>query len=187
MKSSGRILGIVGLVLALAIAGSGCITTFAVYAIQDAGHWREIRPGNAEWAGYVPGAVYALQEDVFLADFKYYSHGPALAPGPDIRPRKRDPEWGGPTTAAEYRANPDAWPEMQALIPAGTRLKTIRLRKKVYATGDVESFVLFAEILEGPYAGDEVEITELSLHTGSGEWPLKPNPSLLKRVEESTD
>ena len=32
--------------------------------------------------------------------------------------------------------------------------------------------------------GETVEITELSLHVASGEWPLMPNYSLLKRVDE---
>lgn len=178
----------IALALVLTVSSSGCITTmFAVYAVQDAGHWREIRTGNAEWAGYVHGAVYQLQTDVFLADLKYYSHGLALAPGPDVRPRKRDPHWGGPATVREYRANPESWPGMQGIVDAGTRLRTTRLRKKVYAMGDVEAFVLYAEIMDGPYAGRTVEITELSLHTDRGKWPLKPNPSLLQLVEDSTD
>lgn len=73
---------------------------------------------------------------------------------------------------------------MDDTVDAGTRLRVTRMRKKTYAIGDVESFVVFAEILDGPHQGETVEITELSLHLDGEAWRLKPNEVLLKPVEE---
>jgi hypothetical protein len=160
----------------------GCI--MFVYGAYDAGVWREIRPAEPDWGGYEPDAVYELQQAVFLADFKYYSYGPALAPGKGVEPIKRDPEWGGPTTPEAYKQDPGKWPEMDDTVDAGTRLRVTRMRKKTYALGDVESHIVFAEIIDGPHEGETVEITELSVHLDCESWRLMPNQAILKPVEE---
>lgn len=162
------------------IACPGCV--MFMFGIPSPGRWHDIAPTDPEWGGYVYDAVYELPEAVFLADLKHYSYGPALAPDSEIRPRKRDPQWGGEMTVAEYKADPKLDPDIMGVVDAGTRLRATRIRKKVYAKHDVEHFVVYAVILDGPHAGETVEITELSLHVESGAWPLKPNELLLRRV-----
>lgn len=166
--------------LASSVTCPGCIIFLAGNPIP--GRWIEIAPGNPEWGGYVYDAAYDLQVDVFLADMKYNSHGPALAPGPELGSRKRDPMWGGPTAVAEYEANPEKWPKMTGVVHSGTRLRTTRMRKEVWSKNGPEPFVVYAEILDGPFAGEKVEITELSLHVECGAWPLKPDERLLTQI-----
>lgn len=166
--------------IAVSITCPGCIIFLAGNPIP--GRWIEIEPSDSEWGGYVYDAVYELRADVFLADMKSNSEGPALAPGSELGSRKRDPLWGGPTTVAEYEAAPDRWPRMTDVVHSGTRLRTTRMRKEYRSKNGPEPFVVYAEILDGPHAGETVEITELSLHVECGVWPLKPDDLLLMRV-----
>ena len=130
------------------------------------------------------GATYILQQDVFIADLRYYSHGPGLAPGTEFPVDKRDPMWGGPTTAEAYRADPQKWPEMMGLVETGTRVRCTKLRRNVAVFLDVEQHVFFGEILDGPWKGTTVDLTELSVYVKPGQWLLEPNPRFLIKEAE---
>ncbi len=120
---------------------SGCVAwPYVVFGVSTP--LRDVSNRTELWGGYERGAIYELLMDVFLADYKHYSFGPALAPGTE-EIGKLGGEWGGPTTAEEYKANPARWPDVTGIVDAGTRLRCVKLCKKTYHSyvfADVERY-----------------------------------------------
>lgn len=68
----------------------GCMhVAYGLYGLSTP--LRDVSEHREYWGGYEVGATYILQQDVFIADLRYYSHGPGLAPGTEFPVDKRDP------------------------------------------------------------------------------------------------
>jgi hypothetical protein len=162
---------------------TGCIAFYAVAGVHTP--WKDVSNRDDLWGGFNRDGVYALKVDVFMADHKHYSFGPALAPGEGVITEQPGGQWAGPTTAEEYRMEPEKWPEVMALVDAGTRLRCVQLKRCTYLYQDNEiSYVIFAEILDGSHAGQTVEITELTAFVDSDTRRLRPDQYLLDEVGE---
>ena len=169
----------------LMVIGPGCLM-YASYAVYDS-HTplRKVPPESKYWGGYELGRTYTLRETVFLANLRYYSHGPGLAPGKEFRPEKRDPQWWGESTTDQYRNDPSVWKEAMGLVEKGTRIECVAMKHSRYFVVDVRENVPFGEILDGPRKGLVVDLTELSLYVDHNSWLVKPNPAYLgAEVEE---
>lgn len=181
MKSKCRLTAVIGLAI-IFMAQTGCIAFYAVAAVRTP--WRDVSDQEDLWGGFRLNGVYAHKVDVFMADYRHYSYGPALAPGEGVETEQPGGQWGGPTTAEKYRKEPEKWPDVIALVDVGTRLRCIQLKRCKYLYGPNEiSYIVFAEILDGPQAGRTVEITELAAISKSDTRQLRPDQNLLEEVK----
>jgi len=187
LKPSTRLRVILGLGSFLLLPQTGCIIlAYPVYGAYDA-HTptRDVSAQPEHWGGYEVGAIYELKQDVFIADMGGYSKGPALAPAADAPRERRDPHWGGPTTAAAYKAHPELYPDMMGVVGAGTRLGLLKITRNRNFAFDVVDYAFYAIIFSGPHEGKTVELRELSLYTEDDDWKLRPTPRFLEKVDES--
>lgn len=170
--------------LSLLLQETGCImVAYPVYAAHTP--TRDVSGQPEHWGGYEIGAIYELKQEVFIADMGNYSKGPALAPAADAPHEKRDPYWRGPITAAAYKAHPELCPDMMGVVDAGTRLGLLKVTRTKYVVYDTVDYAFYAIIFSGPFEGQTVELTELSLYTEDDDWKLRPNPRFLEKVDES--
>ena len=110
---------------------AGCLTlSYAVYGAHTP--LKNVSDREDLWGGFERKAVYELLVDVFMADYKHYSFGPALAPGKGVQTERPGGQWGGPTTAEAYRQDPERWPDIIGLVDAGTRLRCVELKRRTY-------------------------------------------------------
>jgi hypothetical protein len=134
----------------------------------------DVYQGQAIWQGYWRDAVYRLKGDVFYG--RAYSSGlgvdDLIRPGAALAtiPRSID----------SYLADPAKWPNIKGIVPAGAKLRVSRI---LYVQDlNLHDFYYIAVFHDGPIAGHQVLLNEISLaKMGLGK-PRFYDPELLERV-----
>ena len=146
--------------LPLLIPLSGC-SFGAAAALAE--HSKDVSNDPKRWVGFHRGEVYALAQNAWLTEW------------PSITPFGKDSP-----SAEEYARQPGQYQQIDAIAPAGMRL---RIDKLVWHEGiEIQRIELWAKRMYGPKEGELVDITALC----TGPWPegpLSPNPRYLRRVD----
>ncbi len=128
------------------------------------------------WGGYQNHIAYLLVKDVFMMKV---SGGMAKSGRFALVPARADRKRGGfhssPDTIAAYEADPKEGSISSAtgtklyvvgIVRKGTTFRTIRLEKhdgwSLWTGGSTKTLTPWAEIVDGEYAGMEVDITDVS-------------------------
>ena len=140
------------------------------------------------WGGYAKGEKYVLLHDIFLEEeeFPTKMRKYAASVPRNLTEGNYFLHYGGPGTIQEYLEEKEQWPQIIGIIKAGTQIKCT----KVLGWGTLTwpmSHDVYATILDGPYAGKSINITDLSftswIESGNKKnYVSYPNYSLLKKV-----
>lgn len=139
------------------------------------------------WGGYSKGERYVLLHDIFLEEeeFPMKMRKYAAAVPKNLTGGNYFLHYGGPDTIQEFLEKKEQWPEIIGIIKAGTQIECT----KVLGWGTLTwpmSHGVYATILDGPYAGKLIAITDLSyIDNPTNDKDLfvpYPNYSLLKKV-----
>ncbi len=173
------------LLLSLAIT-SGCmaIGAMSVSGLAGAGQVMtsrskdvsryDVYKGHAIWQSYSRDAIYQLKSDIFYG--KLYSNGLNL----DELFRPAALVGTVPKSIDSYRADPTKWPSVKGVVPAGAKL---RVRRIVYMQDlNIHDFYYIASFDDGPIAGQEVVINDISISNGGLGNPRLYDSQLLERV-----
>ncbi len=179
-------------ITAIAIAG-----LLALFWLSDGGvllmgldmllaHNKDVTQKEDYWGGYEFGQRHELLMDVFIEQVKDWSDRSVLTPPSQL------PQCAGlysaPNSITEYQEKPGDWPEVVGIVSAGTQLKCKMLRKHGTLMWG-SSITIFAEILDGPYKSQIVDIDDLSTMIDKeyrGCILKKPDPRILREVAEQT-
>lgn len=136
------------------------------------------------WGGYTQMETYLLKNDVFLrkVDLDLPKKEILIAP----REKTKDIytlHFSSPHSIADYKKNKEDWVDIDGIVISGTRLQ-ISSFIKYNPFGYSDALYIYADILDGPFSGKEVEISQLSLPDGKigGMYLLKPNQDLLTKM-----
>lgn len=170
------ILRLMPLIVALAL--TGCINCRHDY-----------RGESQLWGGYDPGQIYILKRDVFVmsVDGELAGSRLALVPENELRwPSQRGRYYSAPTSIAAYRRDPVAastysnfavgqafhrtnslcvLENVAGIAETGVRISPTRIERNRGLnlwSGHHDDLTPFAEILDGPFAGREVDVSDLS-------------------------
>ena len=146
-----------GLLAAFLTFLSGCVPGALVSWSNDVSEQKKL------WGGYSRDAIYKLKADMFIRNRKDI---PTPAESVLVAPAKNTKglcylHYSVPSSLSDYRNNIDAWPDIVGVVNAGTRIQCTKLIKYT-PLGFGSSLYIKAVILDGPFAGKEVEITDLS-------------------------
>jgi hypothetical protein len=139
------------------------------------------------WFGYSRNGIYQLKVDVFLRvrDTNLPSKIVLVAPREETK-GLFTLHYTAPWSVKDYKDNEESWPDIIGVVNAGVRIQCNNLVKyKTTAYGN--SLYIFAKILNGPFKGIEVEISDLSLvgpEHKSGVFLNAPNLNLLVFVKD---
>lgn len=127
---------------------------------------------------YVAGAVYSLKHDRFVErPAGALSFAPLIVTAVSNAYIYPD----APRSAAEYQRDPGRWSKIVGVMPSGTRLRVTQVRKESFLFLDTV-FSVFAEVLDGPFAGKTVEISWISKGNTENRM-LTVDPNELERIE----
>jgi hypothetical protein len=180
------------IITAIAIAG-----LLALFWLSDGGvllmeldmlfaHNKDVTPKEDYWGEYKFGQRYELLIDVFLEQANDWSSRLVLTP-PGQLPQGAG-LYSAPNSITEYQQKHGDWPEVVGIVGTGTQLKCKTLRKHGTLMWG-SSITIFAEILDGPYTGQIVDIDDLSTMIDKeyrGIILYKPDPRILREVAEQT-
>ena len=141
------------------------------------------------WYGYSCNSIYKLNEDVFIKiiDLPLPNKIVLVAPR-DKTKGVHTLHYGAPSNIKEYQDKSDKWKNIIGIIESSTKLKCFKLIK-YNPFGYPSSLYIYARILDGPYAGYETEISDLSLLGPEHKFGylMKPNPNLLSLIENKAN
>lgn len=146
-------------------------------------HDKDITQKEGYWGEYKHEQKFELVMDVFLEQVKNWSERLVLTPPGQLQ--QCAGLYSVPETTAEYKENPGNWPEVVGIVNAGTQIKCKMLRKHGTLMWG-SSITIFAEILDGPYKSQIVDIEDLSVMIDKEYRRCildKPDPRILKKVE----
>lgn len=154
---------------------SSCITLFKLATA----HTTNVSGKRHLWGEFQQGQEYLLLKNTFLEKKQDWSAFPILATISG-EGESGQMEWLAPKTIEEWHQNKEAWKEVIGVVESGTRLRMSGIRK--WSGGWLYPV---AEILDGEFAGREVNIFELTRDVGSADGLdlLGPEPQLLKLVQ----
>ena len=138
------------------------------------------------WHGYGYGQIYELKHDMFLESDQ--QHILIIAAPHELTKGVCTLVYNVPPTIEEYNKLYNNWPEVISIVKKGTRIQCVRLQKgsAVILFDIVSVFYIYAKILDGTFAGHEVEISDLSLvECVDGEFLHKPNPNLIHLLDNN--
>lgn len=137
----------------LPLAAIGCLSTGSS-DLRD-------RTDIAEyWGGYIPFATYELQMDLFVVTQNRKDILGLSAP--DNGTYHAFSLYGVPSSIDKFRENPGRYPRIKQVLERGARVKCIRVMAfESEDWSDVTSVV--AQILDGPLAGQEIDLRPISL------------------------
>jgi hypothetical protein len=127
------------------------------------------------------GLEHPLKEDAFIRTIDL------PLPNRDVlvAPREKTKgvytlHYSAPFSVEEYNSNKAHWESIKGVVLSGTRIRCTRI-VKYNPLGYSSSLYIYAIILDGPHAGKEAEISDLSLLSpeNSDGFLMKPNPELL--------
>jgi hypothetical protein len=147
-------------------------------------HNKDVTQKEEYWGGYKFGQRYELLMDVFLEQVKDWSDRLVLTPPGQLY--QCAGLYSAPQTVSEYKENPGAWPKVVDVVNAGTHIKCKMLRKHGTLMWG-SSITIFAEVLDGPYKGQIVDIDDLSTMIDKeyrGCILDEPDPRILREIVE---
>ncbi len=140
------------------------------------------------WGGYKYQQEYILLMDVFLYD------GLLLVPLTDKRCLGLG-DHGAPASVQQYEEyinKHGRWPNIIGIVSSGTKIKCVELREHGSMWWDSSYFLVLAEIMDGPYEGRMVEISDISKASDDDKMKeihylrpkkLKPDIRILRELE----
>ncbi len=157
------------LLLSLSVSINGCIS-FS----------RDVSHSDSLWGGYNHQKEYKLLRDVFLMRVNtglLMSKKLVLVPEGSLN-RGLGRHNSSPDSIAEYKKTPKESSvikgtnyqyslDVVGIIPVGTRFKCTKLKFRsgwTFMTGSVKDLTPWAKILDGPFAGTSVDITDVSIY-----------------------
>lgn len=145
-------------------------------------HDKNVTQKDKYWGEYENEQIYELEMDVFLEQVDNWSKRQVLTPPGQIE--QCAGLYSAPDSVAEYKEYPGKWPEVTGIVNGGTQIQCKMLRKHGTLLWG-SSITVFAEILDGPYKGEIVDIDDLSLMVGKeyrGCILNKPDPRILRKI-----
>jgi len=130
---------------------------------------RNVTDDVSYWGGFRPKQIYSTSIDTFLVDSQEHSPKwmPELVnPGNSSYPQL-------PHTIPEFRADPESYSPTHhgigavGVVAHNTRIEITRLMWWESTTNRSKHVATFGTILDGPYAGTEVRLDELSTSPAS--------------------
>jgi hypothetical protein len=169
-------------VVLAAVLIAGCAPLLLV-GLASSRH-KNVSGDAALWGGYRPNAVYVITHDVFLEKRQDWAKLPILVAPGELSPVGQM-EWDAPENIKEYANSPEQWPEVVGVISSGTRLQVQDVWK--WQSPWASWLWVSAEILDGPYASQVVDIMDLSKEVGNtGEISLLgPDPKVLELMNDA--
>ena len=139
------------------------------------------------WNDYRYHGIYKLKNDVFwrIREDVPTPNKSVLVPPKEKTKGIHNLLYSAPQSISDYQKNQDKWPDIRGIVAAGTRIQCTKLLK-YNPLGHESSLYIYAKILDGPYSGKEVEISDLSLTIfdhKSDLYLLSPNFNLLSLSE----
>jgi len=171
--------GMLSFVLVLSAIGCSSLVSSGVVERSD-------RPEY--WGGYVPFATYELLMDLFIV-----SQDPemtSILSAPDNDTYHEFSTRGVPSSINKYLENPGRYPRIKGVMDRGTKLKCIRIF--AYESEDLRNVrSVIARVLDGPFAGQEVELTPVSIEVYGAQitgaiMVRRPNKLMLKLCDAPT-
>ena len=142
-------------------------------------HHERVSDAEELWGGYRQQGVYVLTHDVFLEKQQGWTKFKILVAPKELVPVGQM-EWPEIESVSEYESSKHKWPNVIGVVRTGTRLRVVDLWKRWTKT--CSWLWVSAEILDGPYAGETVDIMDLSISVAElDEFDLLgPDPKVLK-------
>ncbi|XAL98390.1 hypothetical protein OT109_12475 [Phycisphaeraceae bacterium D3-23] len=171
----------VGIFLVVAVLLGWGLTK--LFNVQLAGTLQDAQTSQLDH-GFDPDTVYILQRDLFV--------GRTTAMAIVLYPSRDDLPPGTPNrrytpTLAQYHADPAAYPDIAAVIPAGTRVQFPDVSVDL---GNTQTAIhLDTVILDGRYAGQHVTAYHLEAEetTPDGGTRVVPRADLLRPETDAPD
>ncbi len=159
----------------------GCLPGPLIVDTEDVSSEKQL------WNDYRYHGIYKLKVDVF---WRIREDVPTPNKSVLVPPREKTKGiynllYSAPQSISDYQKDQVKWPDVRGVVAADTRIQCTRLIK-YNPVGYESSLYIYARILDGPYSGKEVEISDLSLTTldpKSDLYLLSPNFNLLSLSE----
>lgn len=132
----------------------------------------DVTDENKYWGGYEPNAKFKLKRDVFLVSCQGIDEINPPEQYDSAKPRY-------PNDIAVYRSSPSSWPDVIAVIHAGT---TIRIDAFMQSPWPTNALYVCATILDGPHHSRTGDINSLSDLSEAGVFGYAPDPTYLERM-----
>lgn len=146
---------------------------------------KDVTQDEKLWKYYQQNNIYELKVDTFWCFRNNESPVPTqsiLVPPKNKTKGKNDLLYSAPQSVYDYKIKQDQWPDVKAIITAGTKIQCNKI-VEYKPLGYINSYYIYAKIINGPYSGHEVEISDLSLSIFDQELNLylfAPNLQLMK-------
>lgn len=154
------------------------------------------------WGGYAAQAIYRVKEDIFLVKLDDDWEGHRYALSPEGRFRHPNRFYSVPISVEQYKQKRGQISREETIsgaayqvpttvigvVEAGARIRCIKLLKYYQWTwffGEARWTMVFAEILDGQYAGTLTDVTDLSVRIKYEKEHVAvydPIPQLLRRA-----
>lgn len=174
-----------------------CIVITAI--IQGCAYTVSIPDNSPLWGGYKLDQKYIIQRDIFLMEDN--SLGYFLIPERNFK-RRLGRHKLAPNSTKEYKNNPHQASIIKlksgpiklnvvGVVTKGTTIKAIELVKRKGRSmfyGNFETLTVYGKILTGPYAGERVNIRDISIYyrkPGNRRILYKPERAIIVPVNES--
>jgi len=183
----------------------GYVTRFAVWLLLAACagfaacagciYDHDVSKKRESWGEFAIGQVYETNVDLLLTTDIV---GPGLTIGSENRKESWAMMYGGDVSVAEFRKDPGRWPTIDGLVPKGTKLRIAEIHKRgshsIFVNlivGDSAWYFVKAQILEGQFGGELVELSSLTKHHTNGskisDVNLDPYTNLVSLVKGKSE
>jgi len=161
----------------------GCVPGPLLFGEEDVSHKTKL------WYGYKYKGIYELKTDMFIRQRDTNLPNKLVLVPPRAKTKKiYTLHYSAPESIEIYNNSKKQWPDIKGIVTAGTEIQCNKLIM-YNAAGYGSSLYIFARILDGPFSGLEVEISDLSLvgpEDESGVYLNFPNVKLLEpRLSDS--
>jgi len=163
----------------------------------------DVTDSKAFWGGYSLNEDYILDRSVFVIKADKYTGGHLVLVPEESFKRCLGRHYSAPDSIDEYRANPDEATikkydnfemklDVVGVVEKGEMLKLHKLEKNTGWSlwfGGGTSLKPFAQIMSGPFQGEVVDLTDVSIYyrEGNDDGPFlyKPEPGVIRSISET--
>jgi hypothetical protein len=167
-------------VLLIVLSFAGCIQPLNEKTI-------DVTQVSKYWGGYQPGAIYQLEQAVFLGGRQINKY--SLTPEGyydrfDTKDELKEHNIAFPDTVNQYMQSPEKYPDF-AVVPRGVILKCTKI---LYRDNGVYSQIsIYGILLNGEFKDAEVYLNHVSMSASTTSPAatiyLAPDPKYLKKVD----
>jgi hypothetical protein len=163
-----------------------CHGCYPMVFFQDIGAYeKDVSKKKEVWGGYAKGAIYTLRQDMFLIRIdKSENRMYAVVPSRQLKNQHCiRGYYSSPASIEAYHADPQQWPEIEGILKAGTTIQLDKILKHgAWLWGS--SYTTFAVIMDDPFSGISVDISDISYpRKNNDEYFDFPNFNLLQPVD----